>query len=92
MSPVNLGCTNLSVEVSTMTSIQERIGRYTMPGVCLRMLEGDARVMMEDEVVLNTTLNLAMRPLSGTRREFSEKHIKLNSTYDGGFFSHPFSP
>jgi hypothetical protein len=28
-----------------------------MLGVCLRMLEGDTRVMTEDEVVLNTTLN-----------------------------------
>jgi hypothetical protein len=37
-----------------------------MPGVCLRMLEGDARVMMEDEVVPNTTLNPTESLLCGT--------------------------
>jgi hypothetical protein len=30
------------------------------------VLKGDARVMTEDEVVLNTTLNLVVRPLCGT--------------------------
>jgi hypothetical protein len=39
-----------------------------MPGVCLRMLEGDARVMTEDEVVLNTTLNPTESLLCGTAR------------------------
>jgi hypothetical protein len=56
-TPVNPGRRDLSVGVSTVTHVQERTGRYTMLGVCLRMLEGDARVMTEDEVVLNTTLN-----------------------------------
>jgi hypothetical protein len=66
MSPVNLGCRDLSVGVSTVTYIQERIGWYTMPGVCLRMLEGDARVMTKDEDVLNTTLNPTESLLCGT--------------------------
>jgi hypothetical protein len=92
VGPVNSDRRDLNIGTFTVTRITKRTGQYAILGVCQHVTKDDTRVMTEDEVVLNTTLNLAMRPLSGTRREFSEKHIKLNSTYDGGFFSHPFSP
>jgi hypothetical protein len=51
-----------------MARIPERTKQYATPGVCLRVLKGDTRDMTEDGVILNTTLNLAMRPLCGTRQ------------------------
>jgi hypothetical protein len=40
-----------------MTHTPEGMGQYTIPGVCLRMMKDDARVMTKDEVVLKTSLN-----------------------------------
>jgi hypothetical protein len=46
---------DLSTRVSTVTHIPERTRRYTIPGVCLRTHEGDARLMTEDEAAPHTT-------------------------------------
>jgi hypothetical protein len=49
---------NLSIGVSTVTQTPEWMGQYVVPGLCLRMMKGDAKGMTEDEVVLKTSLNL----------------------------------
>jgi hypothetical protein len=36
-------------KVSTVTHAPERIGQYPISGVCLRVLEGDARGTIEDD-------------------------------------------
>jgi hypothetical protein len=48
MGPVNSNCGDLSTEVSTVTHMLERTGQYPILGVCLRVLEGDARGLTED--------------------------------------------
>jgi hypothetical protein len=67
VGPVNPGHRDLSIGASTVIGILEITGRDAIPGECQRAPKGDARVMTEDEVVLNTTLNLVVRPLCGTR-------------------------
>jgi hypothetical protein len=47
-------------------------GVYALPSlisvVCLRVLNSDARGMIEDEVVPDTTLNITVSPLCGPAR------------------------
>ena len=49
---------DLSIGVSTVIHTPEGMGQYTVPGICLRMMKGDAKGMTEDEVVPKTYLNL----------------------------------
>jgi hypothetical protein len=65
---VNPGRMDLIIGASIVIEIPERTGQYAKPGVDQRVLKGDTRVMTEDKPVLNTTLNLAVRILCGTRQ------------------------
>jgi hypothetical protein len=47
----------LSMRVSTVTHTPEGMGQYAVPDVRLRMMKGDAKGMMKDEVVLKTSLS-----------------------------------
>jgi hypothetical protein len=51
---------DLNIEVSTVTHTLDGTGQYTIPGICLSMMKGDAKGMMGDEVVLKTSLSHAM--------------------------------
>jgi hypothetical protein len=43
--------------VSTVTHTPKGTGQYVIPCICLRMLKSDAKGMIEDKVVLKTSLN-----------------------------------
>jgi hypothetical protein len=45
------------MRVSTVTHTPEGMGQYAVPDVRLRMMKGDAKGMMKDEVVLKTSLS-----------------------------------
>jgi hypothetical protein len=68
MGPVKPRYRDLSIVASTLTGIPERTGQYIIMGCRQCVPKGDARVMTEDEAVLNTILNLAVRPLYGSRQ------------------------
>jgi hypothetical protein len=42
--------------VSTVTHTLEGTGQYTVPGIRLHMIKGDAKGMTKDDVVLKVTL------------------------------------
>jgi hypothetical protein len=65
---------DLNAEDSIVTHIPERMGRYTIPGVCLRTQEGDARLMMKDEVAPRTTPKHIVGLPCGTRQESLWQH------------------
>jgi hypothetical protein len=44
-----------------MTHTPEGMGQYAIPGIRLRVMKGDAKGMIEDEVVRKTSLNLTLR-------------------------------
>jgi hypothetical protein len=58
VGPVNPDHGDLSIEVSTVTHTLEGIWQYAVPGIRLRMMEGDAGGMTEYEAVMKTSLNL----------------------------------
>lgn len=55
VGPVNPIHGDLSTRVSTVTHIPGRMGQHAIPGVCLRMQEGDAGFMSKGEVVPDMT-------------------------------------
>jgi hypothetical protein len=58
----------LSIGVSTVTHTPDRTIQYPMSGVYLCVFDSDARGMMEDEVVPDTTLNFTINPHCGTHQ------------------------
>jgi hypothetical protein len=59
VGPDNPNHGDLSTGVSIVTHTLEGTGQYTVLvlGICLRMMKGDAKGVMEDEVVLKTSLS-----------------------------------
>jgi hypothetical protein len=57
VGPDNPSHRGLSIEVSTLTHTLEGTRQYAVPSIRLRMMEGDAKGMTEDEVVLKISLN-----------------------------------
>jgi hypothetical protein len=51
---------DLSIEVSIVTHMPKGVGKYAVQGIRLRMIKGDTKGMMEDGVVLKTSLNHAL--------------------------------
>jgi hypothetical protein len=68
VGPVNPSHRDLSIGVSTVTHTPEETGQYVVPDLCLHMIEVDVEGIMEDEVVLKTSLNLTTSQLSGTHQ------------------------
>jgi hypothetical protein len=68
VGPVNSSREDLSIGVSIVTHTLEGMRQYAVPGIRLRMMEGDTEGMTEDEVVLKTSLNLTTSRLSGTHQ------------------------
>jgi hypothetical protein len=68
VGPLNPSCGDLSIRVSIVTHTPEGMGQYAIPGVRLRMMEGDAEGMTEYEAVLKTSVNLTTSQLSGTHQ------------------------
>jgi hypothetical protein len=60
VGPDNPSRKDLNIEVSTVTHTLEGMGQYVVPGICLRMMKGDAKGMTEDEAALKTSLNLTL--------------------------------
>jgi hypothetical protein len=65
---VNSSRGDLITGVSTVAHTLERTRQYPILGVYLRMLDSGVWGMTKDEAVPNTTLNLAVSPLRGTRQ------------------------
>jgi hypothetical protein len=51
---------DLNIGVSTVTHTPEGTGQYAVTGIRLRVMKGDAKGTTEDEVVLETSLNLTL--------------------------------
>jgi hypothetical protein len=56
MGLANSSHRDLSTRVSIVTHTPEGTGQYVVPGVRLRMIKGDTKGIMKDEVVLETSL------------------------------------
>ena len=56
MGPDNPSRRDLSIGVFIVTHTPEGMGQYTVPGIRLHMMKGDAKGMPEDDVVLKVTL------------------------------------
>jgi hypothetical protein len=56
VEPDNPSRRGLSMGVSTVTHTLEGTGQYTVPGIRLHMIKGDAKGMTKDDVVLKVTL------------------------------------
>jgi hypothetical protein len=48
---------DLNIRVSTVTHTLGGTGQYVVLGIRLRMIKGDTKEMIEDEVVLKPSLN-----------------------------------
>jgi hypothetical protein len=57
-----------------VTHVQERMGQYTIPGVCPRTQEGDVRLMTKDEASPRTTTNHTASLPHGTRQVPLRRH------------------
>jgi hypothetical protein len=68
VGPVNSSHGDLSIGVSTVTHTPEGMRQYVVPGIRLRMMEGDEEGMTEDETVLKTSLNLTTSRLGRTHQ------------------------
>jgi hypothetical protein len=51
-----------------VTHMSEEMGQYVVPGIHLRMMEGDEEGMTKDKTVLKTSLNLTTSRLSETHQ------------------------
>jgi hypothetical protein len=68
MGPNNPSGMDLSIGVSTMTHTPEGMVQYTVPGMCLRLMKGYTKGMMEDEAILRTSLYHALSRLNRTHQ------------------------
>ena len=68
MGPDNPSFKYLIIGVSTVIHTPEGTRQYTVPGIRLRMMEGDAEGMTKDKAVLKMSLNLTMSWLGGTHQ------------------------
>jgi hypothetical protein len=64
----------LNTEVSTVTHVSVRIGRYTILVVCVHTQEGDARLVTEDEASPRTTTNHTASLPYGTHQVSLHQH------------------
>jgi hypothetical protein len=84
VGPLNPNHGDLNIEVSTLTHVPGRTGRYIIPGVYLHMLEGDARSMTRDEAAPSMTLNPTVSLPCGTRKEPLHQHrTRYKDSYAG---------
>jgi hypothetical protein len=77
VGPDNPSHRDLSIRVSIATHTPEEMGQYAVPGIPLHMMKGDAKRMIEDEVVLNTSLNHTLSCLDRTHQ--APPHLNRSS-------------
>jgi hypothetical protein len=60
VGPDNPNHRSLNIGVSIVTHKTKGAWHYAIPGICLRVMEGDTKWMTEDGVVPKTSLNLTL--------------------------------